>query len=178
DAGERQMRKVPKRSQRLGSDPAVARPISLSELGFIAEQRGEPTIARSWHIQCLTAAQKLGDPQAVAQALTGLAGAQALGGQPDRAAQLLGAADAAWRPAGASLPPSDSADGNRITAVTRQALGEAAFAAKFQSGRRLRPEQASSLLQRGRRQHRAYEHGATGAVSVSWASAWSAGPSG
>ena len=178
DAAEAHMRNVLQTSQRIGSEPDVARTISLSELGFIAEQRGEPTIARSWHIQCLTAAQKLGDPQAVAQALTGLAGAQALGGQPDRAAQLLGAADAAWRPAGASLPPSDSADVKRITAVTRQALGEAAFAAEFQSGRRLRPEQASSLLQQGRRQHRAYEHGPTGAVSVSWASAWSAGPSG
>src|SRR5262249_37074696 len=100
DAAEAHMRNVLQTSQRIGSEPDVARTISLSELGFIAEQRGEPTIARSWHIQCLTAAQKLGDPQAVAQALTGLAGAQALGGQPDRAAQLLGAADAAWRHAG------------------------------------------------------------------------------
>ena len=33
----------------------------------------------------MAAAQQLGDPQAVAQALTGLAGARALGGQPDRA---------------------------------------------------------------------------------------------
>ena len=117
----------------------MARTISLSELGFIAEQRGDPAAARSLHLESLTAAQKLGDPQAVAQALTGLAGAHALGGQPDRAAQLLGAADAAWRPAGASLPPSDSADVKRITAVTRQALGEAAFAAEFQNGRRLKP---------------------------------------
>ena len=110
--------------------------------GFIAEQRGEPAIARSWHTQCLTAAQELGDPQTVARALTGLAGAQALGGRPDRAAQLLGAADAAWRPAGASgSPGDDSADARRITAVTQKALGEAAFAAGFQHGRRLRPEQ-------------------------------------
>jgi hypothetical protein len=35
----------------------------------------------------------------------------------------------------------------RITAVTRQALGEAAFATEFQNGRTLRPDQASSLLQ-------------------------------
>src|SRR6266516_1054044 len=163
DVAETHIRNVLHTSQRIGSAPDVARTISLSELGFIAEQRGDPAGARSWHIQCLTAAQKLGDPQAVAQALTGLAGAQALGGHPDRAAQLLGAADAAWRPAGASLPPSDSADVKRITAVTRQALGEAAFAAEFQNGRRLKPEQASSLLQHGRRQHRAYKHGATGA---------------
>ena len=151
DVAETHIRNVLRTSQRIGSEPDVARTISLSELGFIAEQRGEPAIARSWHIQCLTAARKLGDPQAVAQALTGLAGAQALGGQPDRAAQLLGAADAAWDPAGASAPPGDGADVTRITAATREALGEAAFAAEFQNGRRLRPEQASSLLRaRGR----------------------------
>jgi predicted ATPase/DNA-binding SARP family transcriptional activator len=145
DVAETHMRNVLQTSQRFGSEPDVARTISLSELGFIAEQRGEPAVARSWHIQGLVAAQKLGDPQAVAQALTGLAGAQALGGQPDRAARLLGAADAAWRPAGVSLPPSDSADVKRITAVARQALGEAVFAAEFHNGRRLRPEQASDL---------------------------------
>ena len=151
DVAETHIRNVLRTSQRIGSEPDVARTISLSELGFIAEQRGEPAIARSWHIQCLTAARKLGDPQAVAQALTGLAGAQALGGQPDRAAQLLGAADAAWHPVGASVPPGDGADVTRITAATREALGEAAFAAEFQNGRRLRPEQASSLLRaRGR----------------------------
>jgi hypothetical protein len=79
----------------------------------------------------------------VAQALTGLAGAQALGGQPERAAQTLGAAEEAWRSAGASPPPGDSPDVDRITAMTRQALGEAAFAAEFQNGRRLTPEQAA-----------------------------------
>jgi len=89
----------------------------------------------------------------VAQALTGLAGAQALGGQPDRAARLLGAADAARRPLSAGHQPGASADASaddgadvaRITAVTRRALGDAAFAAEFQHGRRLRPQQASSL---------------------------------
>jgi Tetratricopeptide repeat len=138
-------------SQRIGSEPDVARTISLSELGFVAEQRGDPAAARSLHLQCLTAARKLGDPQAVAQALTGLAGAQALSGQPDRAAQPLGAADTVRRSAGAIPPSSDSADINRITAATRRALGEAAFGTGFQNGRRLRPEQAASRLRNGPR---------------------------
>ena len=145
DVAEAHLRSVLRTSQRIGSEPDVARTISLAELGFIAERRGDPAVARSWHLQSLAAAQKLGDPQAVAQALTGLAGAQALDGQPGRAARLLGAADTAWRLAGAGLPPSDSADINRITAVTRQALGAAAFDAEFQNGRRLSPEQASCL---------------------------------
>jgi predicted ATPase/DNA-binding SARP family transcriptional activator len=154
DAAETHMRNVLETSQRISSEPDVAREASLLELGFIAEQRGDPADARSWHLMSLTAAQALGDPQAVAQALTGLAGAQALGGQPDRAAQLLGAADTARRSAGTSLTPNDIADVSRITAMTRQALGGAAFAAEFENGRRLRPEQASCLLQHGRRQHR------------------------
>jgi predicted ATPase/DNA-binding SARP family transcriptional activator len=150
DDAETHIRNVLRTSQRIGSEPDVARTVSLSELGFIAEHRGDPAAARSWHIQSLTAAQALGDPQAVAQALTGLAGAHAIVGQPDRAARLLGAADAAWQPPGASHPPGASADVSadvaRVTAVTRQALGEAAFAAELERGRRLRPQQASSLL--------------------------------
>ena len=153
DDAETHIRNVLRISQRISSEPDVARTVSLSELGFIAEHRGDPAAARSWHSQSLTAAQALGDPQAVAQALTGLAGAHAIGGQPDRAARLLGAADAAWQPPGASHPPGASADVGadvaRVTAVTRQALGEAAFAAEFERGRRLRPQQAASLLRHG-----------------------------
>ena len=143
DLAEAHLRNVLRVTQRIGSGSDVARGISLCELGFIAEQRGEPAAARSCHLQSLTAATRLGDPQAVAQALTGLAGAQALGGQPERAAQTLGAADTAGRSARAGLPPADSADVDRITAMTRQALGEAAFAAEFHHGRRLTPEQAA-----------------------------------
>jgi tetratricopeptide (TPR) repeat protein len=143
DVAETHLRNVLETSLRIGSEPDVARTISWSELGFIAELRGDPAVARSWHIQCLTAAQELGDPQAVAQALTGLAGARALGGQPGRAARLLGAADAVFTDA--------SADATRITAMTRQALGEAAFAAEFERGRQLNPEQAASLLRHGLR---------------------------
>jgi ATP/maltotriose-dependent transcriptional regulator MalT len=143
DLAEAHLRNVLQVTHRIGSEPDVARVISLCELGFIAEQRGEPAAARSCHLQSLASATRLGDPQAVAQALTGLAGAQALGGQPERAAQTLGAADTAWRSACASLPPGNSPDVDRITARTRQVLGEAVFAAEFQNGRRLTPEQAA-----------------------------------
>ena len=146
DLAEAHLRNVLQASQRIGSEPDLARVISLSELGFIAEQRGETAAARSCHLQSLTSATRLGDPQAVAQALTGLAGAQALSGQPDRAAQLLGAADTACRSAGDGQPSGDSPDVKRITNMTRQALGEAAFAAEFQNGRRLTPEQAAIPL--------------------------------
>ena len=146
EVAETHIRNVLRTSQRIGSEPDVARTISLSELGFIAEQRGDSGGARSWHIQCLAAAQELGDPQAVAQALTGLAGARALGGQPDRAARLLGAARRRRARQVPATRPATVPTSTRITAVTRQALGEAAFAAEFERGRHLRPRQASSLL--------------------------------
>jgi hypothetical protein len=145
DCAEAHLRNVLRVSQRTGSEPDVARVAALSELGFIDEQRGEPTIARSYHLRSLAAATKLGDPQAVAEALTGLAGVQALGGQTGRAAQLLGAAETARRSAGASLPSGDSPDAQRITSAARQALGKAAFDDEFGKGRRLRPEEAAAL---------------------------------
>ena len=65
-----------------------------------------------------------------------------------REVRLPGAADAARRPPRAGNPSGDTDDGadiRRITAVAREALGEAAFAAEVRHGRRLRPRQASSL---------------------------------
>jgi predicted ATPase/DNA-binding SARP family transcriptional activator len=146
DLAEAYLRNVLRSSHPAGPEPDVARVASLCELGFIAEHRGEAAAARSRHLQSLSSAAKLGDPQAVAHALTGLAGARALGGKPGRAARLLGAADTTLRSVGASPSPGDSPDVKRITAMTRQALGEAAFDAEFQDGRRLSPEQAATLL--------------------------------
>ncbi len=146
DLAETYLRSVLRTSRRPGSEPDVARTIALSELGFVAEQLGDPAAARSSHLESLAAARQLVDPQAVAQALTGLAGAHALDARPDLAARLLGAADAARRGAGASPVPGagESADTDRITAAARRALGGAAFAAEFSTGRLLTPEQASS----------------------------------
>jgi predicted ATPase len=146
DLAEAHLRSVLGASLGIGSEPDVARVVSLAELGFVAEYRGEPDVARSYHLRSLASAAKLGDPEAVAQALIGLAGAHALGGGQELAAQLLGAADTAARGGGASLPPGDGPDAARVTAVTRQALGEAAFAAEFARGQRLGPEQAAALL--------------------------------
>jgi len=145
DCAEAHLRNVLRATRQTGSEPDVARVAALSELGFIDERRGEPAIARSYHLRSLAAATKLGDPQAVAQALTGLAGVQALGGQAGRAAQLLGAADSARRSAGARRSSGDSPDAQRITTLARQVLGNAVFDSEFEKGRRLRPEEAASL---------------------------------
>jgi predicted ATPase/DNA-binding SARP family transcriptional activator len=153
DCAEAHLRNVLRVSQQTGAEPDVARVAALSELGFIGEQRGELMIARSYHLRSLAAATKIGDAQAVAEALTGLAGVQALGGQSGRAAQLLGAAETARLSAGAGnktghgdkAEARGSADTQRIATVASRALGQAAFDEEFGKGRRLRPSEAAAL---------------------------------
>ncbi|MFD0476068.1 ATP-binding protein [Nonomuraea thailandensis] len=62
----------------------------LAELGFIAEQRGDPAAARSLHEEGLAAAREVGDPRAIALAREGLAGVAAAEGAHEEAAALLG----------------------------------------------------------------------------------------
>ncbi|NGO67575.1 BTAD domain-containing putative transcriptional regulator [Streptomyces boncukensis] len=109
----------------------------LVELGFVAEQRGDPEAARDLHLESFVMAQRTDDSRAVALALEGLAGAQALAGLPAEAARLLGAASAARDAARAPLPAAERGDVERIAEAVRQALGGDAFAAESERGRRL-----------------------------------------
>lgn len=104
----------------------------LAELGFVAELRGDAVSARSLHTEGLATARKTGDIRAVALALEGLAGVSALVGEYDQAARMLGIASAARA---APLPPGERDDVDRITRVSRAALGAGAFDAEFALGR-------------------------------------------
>jgi predicted ATPase len=142
DAAEAHLRSVLERSRPAQRPPGVAVTLSLAELGFVAEQRGDAAAAQTLHLDGFAAARKLGDPRAMALALEGLAGARALAGHHGQAARLLGMADAARRSAGAPLPPAEQGDVDRITATVRTALGEEAFASKFAVGAKLDPHDA------------------------------------
>ncbi|QES39112.1 AfsR family transcriptional regulator [Streptomyces venezuelae] len=111
-----------------------------AELGFIAELRGDAAGAEAHHLLGLRTARALAEPRAVALSLEGLAGAAAVAGTPARAAELLGAADAARRSVGAPLPPAERGDVNRISAAARAALGESAYAEAFARGADLPPD--------------------------------------
>jgi predicted ATPase/DNA-binding SARP family transcriptional activator len=103
-----------------------------TELGFIAELRGDAEEARVLHRHGYAAALAGGDARMAARALDGLAGAEALAGEHHRAAQLLGAAARTRDAAGGPLPPAERGDVERITEVVRAVLGDgfvAAFAA-------------------------------------------------
>ncbi|MGV9882744.1 BTAD domain-containing putative transcriptional regulator [Streptomyces sp. NPDC003006] len=113
-----------------------------AELGFLAELRGDGARAESEHLRGLEIARGLAEPRALALSLEGLAGAAALAGDPagaERAALLLGTADAARRSVGAPLPAAERGDVDRITVSAKAALGDAAFAEVFERGTKLPP---------------------------------------
>jgi tetratricopeptide (TPR) repeat protein len=129
DVAEAHLRKWLDWLRQLNSDNGVA--LVLAELGFIAELRGDVESARGLHQDGLVAARATGDPRAVALALEGLAGVQALAGRHDQAAQLLGAATAARKSTGLRCPQG-SGGVDRITATVREALGDNAFTAEWE----------------------------------------------
>ncbi|WP_049557398.1 BTAD domain-containing putative transcriptional regulator [Nonomuraea sp. SBT364] len=127
---------------------AAGEHLLLVELGFTAELRGDAARAADCQLRGLEVARSIGEPRAVALSLEGLAGAAALSGDAGRAesaALLLGAADAARRSVGAPLPPAERGDVDRIMAVTRAVLGEAAHADAFLRGTELPPHEAAHV---------------------------------
>jgi ATP/maltotriose-dependent transcriptional regulator MalT len=124
DDAERHLRRWVDWLRTVDGEPGLA--LVLAELGFLAEQRGDLATAQRTHLDGLAAAQRVGDPRAVALALEGLAGARAERG-PERAAELLGAARALRADVGAPLPPAERGDVDRISGRLRDVLGAAAF---------------------------------------------------
>ncbi|HET6954013.1 MAG TPA: BTAD domain-containing putative transcriptional regulator [Acidimicrobiales bacterium] len=137
DTAERHLQRVLDHIRLTGLETGVADALILSELGFIAEQRGDADTARNLHSDCLAVARKIGDPRTIALALEGLAGAEALAGDPEHAAQLLGAATATRAAAGAPLPPAERFDTDRITTRVRASLSDSALTAALQRGTEL-----------------------------------------
>ncbi|WP_406314014.1 winged helix-turn-helix domain-containing protein [Streptosporangium sp. NBC_01639] len=140
DTAEAHLRSVLDLHRRMGYEPGVPALI-LAELGFIAEHRGDARAALALQLDGLAAARTVGDPRSVALALEGLAGAQMLAGHPDHAARLLGAAAAARLSVRIPLPAGERFDVERIAARAGDALGDADFAAEFDLGGALRPDE-------------------------------------
>ncbi|WP_409179546.1 BTAD domain-containing putative transcriptional regulator [Amycolatopsis sp. VS8301801F10] len=131
DAAERRLTRI--RDEYRGLSSTAGDHLLYAELGFVAELRGDLVQAKRYHRQGLEYARELDEPRAVALSLEGLAGTA----DPETAALLLGAADAARRSVGAPLPPAERGDVDRITEAARAALGDSAFAAEFQRGAQL-----------------------------------------
>jgi hypothetical protein len=118
----------------------------LVELGFAAEQRGDPDAARTLHAEAFDIAHRMDWPRDATWALEGLAAATMAAGHHDTAARLLGAAAAARRSAALPAAPSDQAEIDRVAARVAAALGAAGFAAASADGEGMTPSQARSLV--------------------------------
>ncbi|HEX2313501.1 MAG TPA: BTAD domain-containing putative transcriptional regulator [Thermomonospora sp.] len=112
---------------------ASGKALILGLLGLIAEQRGDARRSLTLHREGLETALSTGDRRAVAFALEGTAGAEALAGHHREAARLLGRAAALRASVGFPLPPAERADVDRVTAVVRAALGDD-FDTEFAAG--------------------------------------------
>jgi predicted ATPase/DNA-binding SARP family transcriptional activator len=129
-----------------GQPPPLYLPVVLTELGTVAELRGQAGEARRLQLRALRLARVLGSPRSVVMALAGLAGATGLAGDHETSARLLGAADAARRAASVPAAPSEQADIERIASAARTALGETAFDAAYQHGATQTPDDATADL--------------------------------
>jgi len=146
DVAESHLRGVIEWHRRMNHEPGVAHAIALTELGFIAEQRGQADAAQALHADGFDIAWKLGDIRAAALAVEGLAGAQALIGQHRHAAILLGAATTARRLNGTPLPDAENGDVSRITASLRAVLSVDDMTAEFDRGGQMPLDKAMSIV--------------------------------
>ena len=132
--------------RREGEPPPLYLPLVLTELGFLAEQRGDPAEARRLHLEGFATARARGERRMVALALEGLAGAVGSAGQHRAAARLLGVADSIRRSVSVPAAPSERAEIDRIAASARRALGAPGFSAAFEHGTTLTPEDAVARI--------------------------------
>lgn len=135
-------------NRRLGV--AAGEALVLALLGLVAEQRGDADEATALHLESHAAAERTGDPRAVAFALEGLAGARSLAGDHERAAGLLGTAEALRASVGSPLPDAERTDVDCAAARAWEALGERTYAKAVEAGRHMAAEEHIAALAQAR----------------------------
>jgi predicted ATPase/class 3 adenylate cyclase len=116
--------------------------MSLSNLGCVVQRQGDDRRSAALFAESLALGRELDLRNGVtASCLAGLAAA-ATAEHPERAARLLGSADALLEATGTCMEPADRPDYEQFSARVRAALDEAAFAAAWAQGRALPLEQA------------------------------------
>lgn len=111
---------------------------SLRDIGDVACDQHDYRAALDAYRECLSLLGKWGDPFVVVNALTGSALVAAEWGQPEPAAKLLGAAEAAREQfhVGINLPSEQGVQA-RAAALVHAAIGAAAMQTAWQTGRGL-----------------------------------------
>src|SRR5262249_14319975 len=129
----------------------------LKDLGNTAQRRGEYRQALSLFTDSISRYRELGSRPSTTRhdqglsvrftslCLAGVAEVAAAMGQPERAAHLLGAAEAALKATDADLWPAERTDYERSATAVREAMSEETFAASWAEGHALSLEQAIHL---------------------------------
>jgi predicted ATPase/DNA-binding XRE family transcriptional regulator len=115
---------------------------SLDCLGDIHCDREQPVAALDRYSEALQLWWELKDGWGVADSLVGFVDVAATAGQPERAARLLGAADALYERAGIGVPPFDRPNYKRGLKAAQTQLGEERFTVLRAEGRTMTAEQA------------------------------------
>ena len=109
-------------------------PFTLGNLGLAALAGGRPADAHVLFLRALAIADELDYTEALVYGLEGVAAALAATGAPERAATLLGAADAAATAASLVLEPLELRVHDETSAALADALGDDTFAALYAAG--------------------------------------------
>jgi len=120
-------------ARELGSKYGVA--MLLHNLGHVALHRGDGRQAATFFEEGLALYRELKGKEGIAECLAGLAGVAGAEAQPERAARLLGAAEALLEATGSQMVGVDRAEWDHNVAAARAQLDEAAFAAAWAAGR-------------------------------------------
>jgi predicted ATPase len=116
--------------------------VSIHNLGLVAAERGDFVRALMLQRESLALFQELGDRQALPECLEKLADVFGAQQHPERAARLLGAAEALREATYVPVPPVDRTDYERTVAAARAQLDEINFASAWATGRAMLLEQA------------------------------------
>ena len=106
--------------------------LSLLHLARVARDQGDPSRADALYRQAMP--NEASPTDSTATWLEGLGAIAVADGHPERAARLLGAADALRQAIGTPLPAHEAADRNDTIAGCSAALGEEQFRAAFDAG--------------------------------------------
>lgn len=140
---ERYYREAHQLFTELGNKDGIAN--VLYHLGEVARQQGDPAQASAFYRESLTLCQALQNRHVTARCLAGLGGVALAIDQAATAATLLGAAQRLFDELPPFLPPAAQGEITRLITMTRQALGENAFAPAWQAGQAMTTTEAVEL---------------------------------